>query len=334
MPRFLLIATLVAALFLPVPARSDTSTDEPGSLILFPKIVSNSEEETIIQVSNAAGSAAELRCFYVNGALVDDSGIPAWSVTDFQLKLTALQPTLWTAGDGLPPVPPDMRPSGLYPGPVPPVGDGFLGELRCVVVSSNESPISRNILTGEATVINRATGSARKYQATTLRGLPDNNNDNTLLLNDQEYTSCPRILLMNHFFDGAPDPVSSAELRTTLTLVPCSVDFELSIPGTASVQFTVINELEQRFSASLELTCFTSIQLTQISRPVFDFATQGTLVGQTRIRSIVDGDTRHGHAILGLAEEFRGNDAMGTAMNLHFIAGNLQADVIVLPTSF
>lgn len=333
MPRFLL-TILLAVLFVPCPSRSDTSTDEPGSVIIFPKISSNSSEETVIQISNAAGSAAELRCFYVNGALVEDFGVPAWSITDFQLKLTALQPTVWTAGNGLPPVPPDMRPAGLYPGPVPPVGDGFLGELRCVVVSSNESPVSRNVLTGEATIINRTNGSARKYQATTLRGLPGNNNDNTLLLNDQEYTSCPRILLMNHFFDGAPDPVSGAELSTTLTLVPCSVDFELSNPGTASVQFTVINELEQRFSASLELTCFTNVKLTQISRPVFDFATQGTLVGQTRIRAIVDGDTTHGHAILGLAEEFRGGDTMGTAMNLHFIAGNLQADVIVLPASF
>jgi len=139
---------------------------------------------------------------------------------------------------------------------------------------------------------------------------------------------------MNHFFEGAPDPVANTPVQTTLTLVPCSVDFEASTPGTASVQFTIINELEQRFSASLELVCFASVSLTQLSRTVFDYAIQGTLVGQTRIRAVVDGDTLHGHALLGIAEEFRGPNSLGTAMNLHFIGGNLQADVIELPAVF
>ncbi len=327
----LLLAVLAIA---SASAVADTGTDEPGSIIIFPKIASSSSEETIIQLSNAAGTPAELRCFYVNGAPSEDSGPPVWSITDFQLKLTALQPTVWTAGVGLPAIPPDDRPPGLYPGPVPPVGDAFLGELRCIVVNANESPVSRNVLTGEATIVDRATGAVRKYQATALRGLPGNNGDNTLLLNDGEYTSCPRILLMNHFFEGAPDPVSGAPLQTTLTLVPCSVDFEGSTPGSASVQFTVINELELRFSASIEVVCFASVTLTQISRPVFDYAIQGTLVGQTRIRAIVDGDTLHGHAILGVAEEFRTGTDGGAAMNLHFIGGNLQGDVVVLPGPF
>src|SRR5262249_6318471 len=123
-------------------------------------------------------------------------------------------------------------------------------------------------------------------------------------------------------------------LQTTLTLVPCSVDLEESFAGTSSVQFTVVNELELRFSASLDVTCFANLTLTQISRTVFDYAIQGTLVGQTRIRGIVDGDTAHGHALLGVAEEFRGSPALGAAMNLHFIGGNLQADVVVLPEAF
>ena len=57
-------------------------------------------------------------------------------------------------------------------------------------------------------------------------------------------------------------------------------------------------------------------------------------MGQTRIRAIVDGDTLHGHALLGVAEEFRGGADHGAAMNLHFIGGNLQADVVVLPSPF
>lgn len=336
MPRRLPFGALLLSLALAAGARAfaDTGTDEPGSVIIFPKISSSATEETVIQLSNAAATAAELRCFYVNGAVSETSGTPVWSLTDFQIKLTALQPTVWTAGDGLPPMPPDMRPSGLYPGPVPPVGDSFLGELRCVVVNANESPVSRNILTGEATIVDRKTGAIRKYQATTLRGLPGNNGDNTLLLNDHEYTACPRILLMNHFFEGAPDPVSALPIHTTLTLIPCNVDFESSTPGTSSVQLTIINELEQRFSASLEVECFANVTLTEISGPVFDFSIQGTLVGQTRIRGLVDGDSMHGHSVLGVAEEFRGTSNLGAAMNLHIIGGNLQTDVVTLPSPF
>jgi len=330
--------TLIAAyLLIQVGAPSSfaqTGTDAPGSLLLFPKIVSNSAEDTIIQISNAAATPVSLRCFYINGAPAPGTGLPLWSVTDFQIKLTPLQPTIWTIGDGLPPVPSDMRPAGLYPGPVPPVDEGFLGELRCVVVNSNESPVSRNVLTGDATIVELATGVARKYQATTFQGLSGNNGDNTLALDDGEYTSCPRILLMNHFFEGAIDPVAGLPMSTRLTLVPCSVDYETSAPGTSSVQFSVINELEQRFSASVEVQCFSSLLLSEISRTVFDASIQGTMVGQTRIRGVVDGNTQRGHAVIGIAEEIRGMNGPGTAMNLHTIGGNLQADIVVLSGTF
>lgn len=315
-------------------ALAQTGTDSPGSLLVFPLISSNNTEKTVVQISNAAATAVALRCFYINGAPAPGTGLPLWSVTDFQIKLTPLQPTVWTAGEGLPPMPPDMRQPGLYPGPVPPVDEGFLGELRCVVVSANESPISRNVLTGEATIVEVSSGVARKYQATAFQGLPGNNGDNILALDDSEYSSCPRLLLLNHFFEGALDPITNLPVTTRLTMVPCSVDYETSLPNTSSVQFTIVNELEQKFSASIEVVCFSSLMLSEISRTVFDAAVQGTLVGQTRIRGVVDGNTRRGHAVIGIAEEFRGAGGPGTAMNLHTIGGNLQADVVVLSGTF
>jgi hypothetical protein len=58
------------------------------------------------------------------------------------------------------------------------------------------------------------------------------------------------------------------------------------------------------------------------------------MVGQTRIRPIVDADTGHGHGVVGIAEEFRDSRQTGAALNLHFIGGSLQPDVMVLPSTF
>jgi hypothetical protein len=313
-------------------ARGEVTSDQPAAIVVFPKVVSNPDEDTIIQISNATGTSVLARCFYVDGADNPASGEPVWILTDFQISLTLQQPAVWVAGEGLPAVPPDGRNRDLYPGPVPPVSDGFIGELRCVVVNDSESPISRNALTGDATLVNRTTGATRKYQAIGIPGLPGNNSDNVLLLNDVEYSSCPRLLLLNNFFVGATDPILASPVRTSVTLVPCSMDLENTVPGTATVQFEVYNEFEQPSSFSKTVTCFEDIDLDSI--PIFSAAMQGTLVGHTRLRPVLDEHTDHGHGILGIAEEFRNAGKNAGGVNLHFIGGQLQADVMVLPNAF
>jgi hypothetical protein len=340
--RFSAVCTLFAAVIASGSgiARGEISTDQPGAMLVFPKIVHDASVDTIIQVSNATGARIFARCFYINGAFDPDTEEPAWSVVDFQIRLTRLQPTFWVAGIGMPAVPPDNRPPDLYPGPVPPVAEGFAGELRCVVVDDGEAPISRNALTGEATIIDRSTGSTRKYQAIGIRGLSGNNGDNTLLLNEVEYTTCPRVLLLNHFFDDAPDPLLPGEVTTRVTFVPCSADVERGVPGNSNLLFEVFNEFEQRLSASLEVTCFADLDLSSIdspvdrSRSIFNFAMQGSLVAQTRIRPALDAQTQRGHGVLAIAEEFREGGRTGTALNLHFVGGALQADVFVIPGPF
>lgn len=327
---------LIASVGLVRPVDAEVSTDRPGAIVVFPRVVSDQNQDTIIQISNAAGSPLLARCLYVNGALDPRSGRPLWSVTDFQIRLTKLQPTSWVAGNGLPSVPPGVPPD-FYPGKIPPVDVGFVGELRCIAVDENENPISRNGLIGTATLVDRTTASTRTYRAVAIQGLPGNNHDNTLLFDDVEYSACPRMLLLNAIFDDAPDPVLSSPLRTNLTVVPCSADFEQRVPGTATLQLEVVNEFETRFSTSLSVDCFKEIQLSDIDSPqqhklsIFNFASQGTLVGQVRIRPVVDPDTNHGHGVLAVAEQSRGTAGPGDTVNLHFIDGNLQSDVMVLP---
>lgn len=329
----------LTALLIPfsVPALAEVSTTEPGAIIVFPRIESSEDADTVIQLTNNAGTRVYARCFYVDGRDGREDPQPVWAVTDFQTTLTRQQPTVWVAGTGLPAVPID-RPDDLYPGPIPPVANGFVGELRCIVVDESERPIGRNALTGEATIVQRSSGVARKYQGITFKGSASNNGDNTLLLNDDEYSSCPRLVFVNHFFDDAPDPVVSTPITSRLTIIPCSMNIESSIPGDAALVFDVFNEFEQRLSRNLAVTCFHETFLSRIdssSQPslsIFNYALQGTLVGLSRIRPVVDSGDARGHGVLAIMEEFRGDSA--DALNLHFIGGQLQADVIALPDPF
>ena len=335
----LLRVLLLALVAPPLAAMAEVTTDQPGAILIFPKILVDEAHDTIVQVTNASGAQTRLRCFYTTTAFDSESG-EVWLTVDFNIALTRLQPTVWVASTGRPVMPPGDRPPGLEPGPVPPLAEGFLGELRCVVVNQAEQPITRNVLIGHATIVDRDTREVRRYAAIAVQGLPRNNNDNTLLLNNVEYSSCPRMLLLNHFFDDALDPVLETPMRTNITFVPCSVDYEANVPGFATLQFDVVNEFEQRLSASLFVRCFADLRLAAIdsagdpSRSIFNVAIQGTQVGQTRIRPVPDGDVTRGHGILAIAEEFHDPPRGGAAINLQFIPGNLQGDVIVLPGIF
>jgi len=150
----------------------------------------------------------------------------------------------------------------------------------------------------------------------------------------KEYSSCPNILILDHFFDGARDPVSERPITTDLTLVPCSEDFLTQTLTTTTVQFLVFNEFEQRVSTSRSVTCFQEFNISGIQgskdRSIFSAAVQGTLTGQTRLRGVEDQHHTHGHTLLGVAEEFR--DGGGTtAFNLHFQGRRPQSDFIYLP---
>lgn len=334
------LCALCALLLPPAPGNGEISVDQPGAIAIYPKIFRDASNDTIIQITNTSGGPVFLLCIYVNAAPDPLSGEPLWTLTDFQIRLTRQQPVLWVAGEGLAAVPTDGRPLDLHPGPVPPLPEGFIGELRCVVIDDGERPISRNALTGRATLIDRTTGATRKYSAITLRGLPGNNRDLALALNELEYSACPRILLLNHFYDQAPDPILGTPVESSLTLVPCSADYERAVPGSSTLLFETFNEFEQRLSASLEFRCFADLRLSSIDsaanpeRSIFHFALQGTLTGQTRIRPVPDRGLPMGRGVVGIAEEFRNNGSAGSAMNLHFIGGSLQTDVMILPSSF
>jgi hypothetical protein len=261
---------------------------------------------------------------------------------------------------------------------VPPVPEvPFIGYLKCVAVDRNEVPVERNDLIGETEIVttelfesaDEQVYDVRAYNAIGITAIPEHNNgDKTLVIggggciggeradlpceeDDEcpggeclvaEYNGCPNVLILDHFFEGANDPVSQDQVNTKLTLVPCSEDFERQAPVTTPIQFLVFNEFEQRFSTSRIVTCFQEFKLTDIDRSnevrsIFSAAVNGTLTGQTRMRGVTGDNPRFGYTWLGLAEEFRTHDSPtrgptgSAAFNIHFHGSRPQSDFIHLP---
>ncbi len=354
--------------------------------------------DTTIQLTNTSSEEVFLRCFYVNAnshcsneptrvcgnhsdcnlTFPGNFCVPGWLEVDFEISLTPKQPLVWNLGNGRPMLPCSDAPcapggtGGLFSnvGNIPPVNeDPFMGELKCIQVGPNNEPIDRNDVKGEATIVTvRPEGEgapldARGYNAVGIQAIEGaNDGDNTLRIGE-EYNGCPSVLILDHFFDDAVEPVNGDIVKTHLTLVPCTENFELQAPFPITVQLLVYNEFEQRFSASRSVTCFKEYELCSLGtgrdrpltatgfddpnyqscqRSVFSAYVNGTLSGQTRIRGTgtATGDLEIGYGLLGVAEEFyrdagSADDITATvssaAFNLHHTGVRDQSDFIRLP---
>jgi hypothetical protein len=98
-------------------ARGDVTSDESGTLIIFPKVVSDGARDTLIQLSNRTNSLVQVHCFYINASgacsrttsesCEFDTDCPLGeqcsrqcNATDFDLALTAQQPVQWRVSTG------------------------------------------------------------------------------------------------------------------------------------------------------------------------------------------------------------------------------------------
>jgi hypothetical protein len=351
----------------------DVSIERSGSIIIFPKVVWDGTRDTIIQIANTSNNMLHAHCFYVNAAPANPSFPPGPTnpaqclETDFDVWLTRQQPTHWVASEGRS-MSMDGSSGGFVPGLIPPVQQGFIGELKCVQVDASDVPLRANALKGEAT-IRSLSGDVSEYNAIAFQGNPDMtisdplaSDPNDLVLdltmnNGGEYSACPDTLLLNHFAQGATDPVINqlgdctdlctagptpgadctadtdcgtggicggscpAPLSTELTLVPCSQNLENQIFGTVTIQFVVYNEFEQPFSTSTTVSCYLNLPLDEIGAPgnnPFTYTVLGTLGAYSRINP----NPGNG-GLIGVAEEFRsatggaGSPTAAAIFNLH-----------------
>lgn len=304
---------------------TDLSTERGGSILIYPKVIWDGTRDTIIRISNTSNSMAHVHCFFVNGA-------QQCNETDFDMWLTRQQPTAWVASIGRP-----FTASGLVPGLIPPVPQGFFGELKCVQVDDSLAPSRANSLTGQATLINAA-GDVSEYNALSFQGNPDmgvpGGWDLSLDLTPANpggaYSACPAVLLFDHFAERAPDMVDPTLLLSTeLTLVPCQEDLENQVSSSRVVNFDIVNEFESHFSVPLSFSCYFNAPLVRIgggANPDRGPFTIGSLLSQSAYSRI----TSSNGGVIGLAEEFRGG-AGAAAFNLVIEGYQAVSDHIILP---
>jgi hypothetical protein len=358
------------------------SSTNPAAILIFPKLEVDSSAgvDTVVQITNTSGQPAHLRCFYVNAnghcsadpdeicnleypedpndrglrannCTGDNDGVcvPGWVEIDFRFTLTPHQPVAWNVSDGLPefPLANEPGPGGFFndqSGVPPAPEDPFRGELKCILVGPDEQPFDRNWLKGEATLV-RPDADIAIYNAIGIQAIVGaNNRDDTLILGE-EYNACPNIIEIIHYFDGAFEPADGDEVRTELTFVPCSQDFNLQIPKRITVQFLVFNEFEQRFSTSRPVECLTTVPLSDIvPRPgedddfasIFNVDVQGTLTGKTLARGVNDDsdDAPGGETFLVIVDEFQADGGdYSAAYVAHQRGTRAQPDVIQLPAA-
>lgn len=311
---------------------ADINNDQAGSLVIFPKVIADGERDTVIKITNKSNMPAYAHCYYTNaqgtcasggGACIDDGDCGTgdtcdlqWQANNFDIFLTAQQPTFWRVSTGRfadltqpacnrndPCVCEVNGPSGALECPgfdgnaggginsiaIAGTGTDFTGELRCYQTMDDlTTPLAQNSLIGEAIIETLDSGEISVYDAVhvTANVL---NTDNDLLLNNSEYNACPEQLLFAGHNEGAEMDlagVADVEFSTELTLVPCTALYNFNQPVTASVNVYVYDEFEQRLSADgVPVTCFSNNRLsdTDIFGTIFDTATNNSQFMKTRI---------------------------------------------------
>jgi len=118
-------AMLMAMALWGAQAQADVSSDKPGSVVIWPKVISDGTRDTVITLTNTRNETAYAHCEYVQAlglcsitgdfcdpqaTVLDSPGLcPAvtgnfcisqWQSADFDVVLTRQQPTLWRVSTG------------------------------------------------------------------------------------------------------------------------------------------------------------------------------------------------------------------------------------------
>ncbi len=346
-----------------------TSDDRPGSIVLFPKVIADGTRDTIVLLTNTMNMPASAHCIYLNGAGFcsitrpfrlctvipqstvggpflqsdcpdpNDSCVPAWTETNFDVVFTGQQPTMWRVSTGRvldefaeangrcveylfgdPPILRQFCPGEFIGGNgVIPPNQPFRGELKCYETGPDDAPFAGNALKGEAIIETLGSPQISKYNSINIEGDFDTG-DQILDLNGIEYNTCPQSIEFVHYADIAPslannfnpdcnlagicsgpsplngqvcDPTISATcpggacitcpVRTELTLIPCTQNFEQQAPIPAPVHVDVFDELESPQSAPHVVNCWENALLNNINESTFDFTNRGSQFLKTRI---------------------------------------------------
>ena len=274
-------------------ASADASADRGGSIIAFPKVISDGTRDTLIQISNLNNAIVFAHCMYLD-ASPEIPGLPIGpnnprrcQERDFSITLTRQQPTVWRVStgrllnnfDSIVGACQDVfifgadrqTCPGIDPGNVINVGTLFEGHLLCVQTDSSGAPVGGDALKGEAFIesVDAAglDGLISAYNAISIsQGIDGPNSDSVLQLDGLEYAQCPDRLRFTHLAEGAEDPVFPfVTVTTELTLMPCTIDYETQARPQVVLQFLGWDDAELAISTTSRLDCWFNESLSDIS---------------------------------------------------------------------
>jgi hypothetical protein len=277
--------------------------------------------------------------FDCNGAGFDPGRVPP-QVEDFQGELKCVEVDASgapLAGNHLKGEATIIAPDLCVPSPTSPgerVCESDIGQPVAVVCQSNADCFGNP-------------GDVSKYNALGVFGLETLNDDPVLCLGGEptdecplgaEYNACPETWILNHFVQDVEDPVlgDGSFVETSITVVPCSQDFESQVPESVTIQIEVFDEFESPFSASTTVTCWAELELDDISN-IFEGPPDGPLdrtFAQTRLRPSRATDS--GFMVVASEEHYLENrftvGVQGTAdFNLVVEGERPGPDLIVIP---
>lgn len=323
------LATVIGAcMWLAEPARALSDTERAGSILIFTKVVNDGRRDTLIQITNTGNMVNRARCFYLNG--------DSCATTDFEIALTKQQPTHWWAGIGrqvnlLDSFGSDG--SGLDPGRIPAVAEGFVGALVCVEVNPDGTPVPMNKIKGEATLTDiyglSETGSnnTSAYSAIAFPGAVRDVDANLELDGDTsatpEYAACSDKYRVNFYSNpDQADPFlgANSSVSTNLTVLPCNLDLTRRSPSDVSLFFEGWDEFEVAFSTTFRFNgCWANVNLNELE------------FGKDTPFATVDVKATNGGPVLLVQESFHTDltsGATGSAANNVHQTGDDEAAVI------
>jgi hypothetical protein len=331
------------------PTPGQPTIDGRASILFMPRVVTDANTDTLIQISNTNNNFMLADCFYIAG--------DTCAQTEFSIALVSRQPTHWVASRGRPtdasdpacsPTNFDCDGAGTDPGVpnVPPLPDGFRGFLLCVETDGSGAPITRNDLVGTASVVDTSTGHVAQYSAVGLVGNPDVAPSQALCLGGQTataecpngatYDGCPDTWVINFLPDGATDPVlgAPATVNTHFVILPCARDLAAGTAQNNVVQYLWFDEHGTRYSASRSVGCWSDLQISLIDTPNgtgsrFGAGILGNAPAEARLSTV-------GGGIIVLPYEIHHSGAMGDATaigNAHAEGQRALPDVLTLPAA-
>lgn len=266
-------------------AQLEISSTRPGTIVIYPKVIADGTRDTILSLTNTTNGMVYVHCeatngigtcerspdpanqvYYCNhdndcrsrtdpsGATVTDIG-PCqvnWQPGDFELALTAQQPTFWRVSTGRM-QDPDLASGtactqngkicpGFFMSPADNQGagasvpgfQGFRGEVRCFQVSQTGEILRANALKGEAFIEQisptpSTAGRLSAYNSINVEGTTPvagpAGAGNEAILDGVNFARCPESLTIDHL---APGPGGDG-VEVELTFVPCSFNTGSSI---------------------------------------------------------------------------------------------------------